>query len=66
MKSHATQDFEFKRHFRLTRFTFKWLCCKIIPLLRRNSNEPGIIELTWEQKIAASLWFFVLKCVLDL
>ncbi|GES75821.1 putative nuclease HARBI1 [Rhizophagus clarus] len=35
------QDFEFKRHFRLTRFTFEWLCCEIIPLLRRNSNEPG-------------------------
>ncbi|GES87151.1 protein ANTAGONIST OF LIKE HETEROCHROMATIN PROTEIN 1-like [Rhizophagus clarus] len=51
------QDFEFKRHFRLTRSTFEWLCYKIIPLLRRNSNEPGIIGLAWEQKIAASLWF---------
>ncbi|GES79056.1 putative nuclease HARBI1 [Rhizophagus clarus] len=51
------QDFEFKRHFRLTRSTFEWLCCEIIPLLRRNSNEPGIIGLAWEQKIAASLWF---------
>ena len=27
-------DFEFKRHFRLTRSTFEWLCCKIIPLSR--------------------------------
>ncbi|GES92551.1 putative nuclease HARBI1 [Rhizophagus clarus] len=35
------QDFEFKKHFRLTRSTFEWLCCEIIPLLRRNSNEPG-------------------------
>jgi hypothetical protein len=51
------QDFEFKRHFRLTRTTFEWLCCEIIPLLRRSSNEPGIIGLAWEQKIAASLWF---------
>ncbi|GES93030.1 putative nuclease HARBI1 [Rhizophagus clarus] len=51
------QDFEFKRHFRLTRSTFEWLCCEIIPLLKRNSNEPGIIGLAWEQKIAASLWF---------
>ncbi|GBC09302.1 hypothetical protein RclHR1_08750011 [Rhizophagus clarus] len=51
------QDFEFKRHFRLTRSTFEWLCCEIIPLLRRNSNEPGIIGLAWKQKIAASLWF---------
>jgi hypothetical protein len=50
-------DFEFKRHFRLTRSTFEWLCCEIIPLLRRNSNEPGIIGLAWEQKIGASLWF---------
>ena len=47
-------DFEFKRHFRLTRSTFEWLCCEIIPLLRRNSNESG---LAWEQKIGASLWF---------
>ena len=32
-------DFEFKRHFRLTRSTFKWLYCEIILLLRRNSSE---------------------------
>ena len=50
-------DFEFKRHFRLTRSTFEWLCCEIIPLLRRNSNESSIIGLAWEQKIGASLWF---------
>jgi len=50
-------DFEFKRHFRLTRSTFEWLCCEIVPLLRRNSHEPGIIGLAWEQKIGASLWF---------
>ena len=51
-------DFEFKRHFRLTRSTFEWLCCEIIPLLRRNSNESdNIIGLAWEQKIGASLWF---------
>ncbi|GES88053.1 protein ANTAGONIST OF LIKE HETEROCHROMATIN PROTEIN 1-like [Rhizophagus clarus] len=57
------QDFEFKRHFRLTRSTFEWLCCEIIPLLRRNSNEPSIIGLAWEQKIAASLWFLATeKC----
>src|SRR3954451_12378581 len=56
-------DFEFKRHFRLTRFTFEWLCCEIIPLLRRNSNEPGIIGLAWEQKIGA---FLLLESVLDL
>ena len=57
------QDFEFKRHFRLTRSTFEWLCCEIIPLLRRNSDEPGIIGLAWEQKIAASLWFLATgKC----
>src|SRR6266511_4904976 len=48
------QDFEFKRHFRLTRSTFEWLCCEIIPLLRGNSNESG---LAWEQKIGATLWF---------
>jgi hypothetical protein len=47
-------DFEFKRHFRLTRSTFEWLCCEIIPLSRRNSNES---EIAWEQKIGASLWF---------
>lgn len=53
------QDFEFKRHFRLTRSTFEWLCCEIISLLRRDSNNPGpgIIGLAWEQKIGASLWF---------
>ena len=47
----------FKRYFRLTRSTFEWLCCEVIPLLRRNNNEPGIIGLAWEQKIGTSLWF---------
>ena len=35
------QDFEFKRHFRIIRSTFEWLCYKIIPLLRRYSNNSG-------------------------
>jgi len=51
------QDFEFKRHFRLTRSTFEWLCCEIIPLLRREITGPGVVGLAWEQKIGASLWF---------
>jgi len=50
-------DFEFKRHFRLTRTTFEWLCCKIIPLLRREITGSGMVGLAWEQKIGASLWF---------
>ncbi|RGB32259.1 hypothetical protein C1646_763078 [Rhizophagus diaphanus] len=41
------QDFEFKRHFRLTKSTFEWLsCCEIIPLLRREiigSNMVGLV-----------------------
>jgi hypothetical protein len=51
------QDFEFKRHFRLTRSTFEWLCCEIIPLLKREITGPGIVGLAWEQKIGTSLWF---------
>ncbi|CAB5377136.1 unnamed protein product [Rhizophagus irregularis] len=51
------QDFEFKRHFRLTRSTFEWLCCKIIPHLKREITGPGIVGLAWEQKVGASLWF---------
>lgn len=51
-------DIEFKRHFRLTRSTFEWLCCEIIPFLRREITGPGIVGLAWEQKIGASLWFF--------
>ncbi len=50
-------NFEFKKHFRLTRSTFEWLCCEIISLLRRNSNESSMIEFAWEQKISASLQF---------
>ena len=49
------QDFEFKRHFRLTRSTFEWLCCEIIPFLRREITGPGIVGLAWKQKIGASL-----------
>jgi hypothetical protein len=50
-------DIEFKRHFRLTRTTFEWLCCEIIPLLRREVTGSGMVGLAWEQKIGASLWF---------
>ena len=39
------RDFKFKRHFRLTRIIFEWLCYEIIPFLRKNSNEPDIIRL---------------------
>jgi hypothetical protein len=42
------QDFEFKRYFRLTRSTFEWLCCEIIPFLRREITGSGIVELAWE------------------
>jgi hypothetical protein len=51
------QDFEFKRHFRITRSTFEWLCCEIIPLLKRETTGSGLVGLAWEQKIGASLWF---------
>lgn len=51
------QDFEFKRHFRLTKSTFEWLCCEIIPLLRREITGSNMVGLAWEQKIGASLWF---------
>jgi hypothetical protein len=40
------QDFEFKRHFRLTRTTFEWLCCEIIPPLRREITGSGMVGLT--------------------
>ncbi len=50
-------DFEFKRHFRLTRSTFEWLCCEIIPLLRREITGSSMVGLAWEQKIGATLWF---------
>ena len=36
------------------------MCCEIIPLLKKSSNEPNIIELAWKQKIAASLWFLAI------
>src|SRR5437763_16698325 len=38
-------DFEFKRHFRLTRSTFEWLCCEIIPLLRREITGSSMVGL---------------------
>jgi hypothetical protein len=38
-------DIEFKRHFRLTRTTFEWLCCEIIPFLRREVTGSGMVGL---------------------
>ena len=50
------QDVKFKRHFRLTRSIFEWLCCEIISLFRREITESGdTVKLVWEQKIGASL-----------
>ena len=46
-------NLKIKRHLKLTRSTFEWSCCEIIPLLKRNINESSIIE----QKIGTSLWF---------
>ncbi|RGB22659.1 hypothetical protein C1646_775748 [Rhizophagus diaphanus] len=50
-------------HFRLTKSTFEWLCCEIIPLLKREIMGSNIVGLVWKQKIGASLWFLATeKC----
>ena len=59
-------DFEFKRHFRLTRSTFEWLCCEIISLLRRKITGSSMVGLAWEQKLVQHYGFLLLENVLDL
>ena len=33
------EDIEFKKHFRITRSTFQYLCEELIPILQRSHND---------------------------
>ena len=33
------EDIEFKKHFRITRSTFQYLCKELIPILQRSHND---------------------------
>src|SRR5688572_28016646 len=35
------EDIEFKKHFRITRSTFQYLCEELIPILQRRNNNSN-------------------------
>lgn len=43
------EDIEFKKHFRITRSTFQYLCEELIPILqRRNNNNSSSSIGKWQ------------------
>ncbi|PKB94291.1 hypothetical protein RhiirA5_439132 [Rhizophagus irregularis] len=48
---------EFKRHFRITKITFEWLCTGITPILLQRNNSRGAPRLPIKHKVSLTLWF---------
>ena len=48
---------EFKRHFRITKTTFEWLCTEIAPLLLQRNNPSGAPRIPIKHKVSLTLWF---------
>ncbi|CAG8712944.1 12447_t:CDS:2 [Rhizophagus irregularis] len=51
------ENMEFKRHFRITKTTFEWLCTEIAPILLQRNNSRGAPRLPIKQKVSVTLWF---------
>ena len=51
------ENMEFKRHFRITKTTFEWLCTEIAPILLQRNNSRDAPRLPIKQKVSVTLWF---------
>jgi hypothetical protein len=51
------ENVEFRRHFRITKTTFEWLCTEIAPILLQRSNSRGAPRLPIKHKVSLTLWF---------
>jgi len=51
------ENVEFKRHFRITKTTFEWLCTEIAPLLLQRNNPRGAPRIPIKHKVSLTLWF---------
>src|SRR3954453_23475794 len=51
------ENAEFKRHFRITRTTFEWLCTEIAPLLLQRNDTRGAPRIPIKHKVSLTLWF---------
>ncbi|PKY57478.1 hypothetical protein RhiirA4_478572, partial [Rhizophagus irregularis] len=51
------ENAEFKRHFRITKITFEWLCTEIAPILLQRNNSRGAPRLPIKHKVSLTLWF---------
>jgi hypothetical protein len=51
------ENAEFRRHFRITKTTFEWLCTEIAPILLQRNNSRGAPRLPIKQKVSVTLWF---------
>ena len=51
------ENVEFKRHFRITKTTFEWLCTEIAPLLLQRNDPHGAPRIPIKHKVSLTLWF---------
>jgi hypothetical protein len=51
------ENVEFKRHFRITKTTFEWLCTEIAPILLQRNNSRGAPRVPIKHKVSLTLWF---------
>ncbi|CAB4436236.1 unnamed protein product [Rhizophagus irregularis] len=49
------ENAEFKRHFRITKTTFEWLCTEIAPILLQRNNLRGAPRLPIKYKVSLTL-----------
>jgi len=55
------QNVEFKRHFRISKYTYSWICECLLPILQNQQNDNnsnvGAPCISWDIKIAATMWY---------
>jgi len=49
------ENVEFKRHFRITKTTFEWLCIEIAPLLLQRNDTRDTSKIPIKHKVTLTL-----------
>ena len=53
------KNIEFKRHFKITKTTFEWVCTEIAPILLQRNSSRGAPRIPIKHKVSLTLWFLV-------
>ncbi|CAI2194226.1 5638_t:CDS:2 [Funneliformis geosporum] len=51
------ENIEFKRHFRIIKAAFEWICSELAPILLQSTNQRDAPRIPIEHKISVTLWF---------